>query len=333
MKERRMILKRFIYSLVCIILVIGILTITVLLKSNNKDDLKKIRVAEVTHSIFYAPQYLADALGYFKKEGLNVEFVLTPGADKVTSAVLSGDVEIGFCGSEATIYVYNNGEEDYLINFAALTKKDGSFLVSREKIDNFKVENLKGKHVIAGRKGGMPAMTLEYAINQAGLKTEEMNFDTSYDFSATSGAFIGGAGDFVALFEPTATNLVKEGYGYIVASVGEMGGIVPYTGYNAKKSYIKNNKKTIASFRKAINKALEYVHGHDAKEIASSLAPYFPDTSINDLEVLVQNYLNIDAWFSNTKILEEDFNHIQEIVENAGELTKKAPYDKLVKND
>ncbi len=326
-------MKKFIYITICLILIIGIIILTVFLKSNDKSDLKKIRVAEVTHSIFYAPQYLADTLGYFKDEGLDVEFILTPGADKVTSAVLSGDVEIGFCGSEATIYVYNNGESDYLINFAGLTKKDGSFLVSREKIDNFKVENLKGKHIIAGRKGGMPAMTLAYAINKAGISTTEMNFDTSYDFAATSGAFIGGDGDFVALFEPTATTLVNQGYGYIVASVGELGGIVPYTSYNAKKSYIEENKEIVDNFRKAINKSLEYVHNHDAKEIATNLVSYFPDTSINDLETLVQNYLDIDAWFENTEITEENFNHIQDIVKNAGELSKKAPYDKLVKND
>lgn len=301
-------------------------------KKDNQTDLKKIKVAEVTHSIFYAPQYLADSLGYFKEEGLEVEFILTPGADKVTAAVLSGDVEIGFCGSEATIYVYNNGEKDYLVNFAGLTKKDGSFLVGREEIKNFSVKDLKGKHIIAGRKAGMPAMTLEYAINQGGLSTSELNFDTSYDFSATSGAFIGGDGDFVALFEPTATNLVNQGYGHIVASIGELGGTVPYTAYNARKSYIEENGDVIEGYSNAINKALEYTHSHTAKEVAENIGVYFPDSSINDLEVMVQNYMNIDAWFDNTYIEEDDFNHIQDIIENANELDKRAPYDKLVTN-
>lgn len=301
-------------------------------KKDNQNDLKKIKVAEVTHSIFYAPQYLADSLGYFKEEGLEVEFILTPGADKVTAAVLSGDVEIGFCGSEATIYVYNNGEKDYLVNFAGLTKKDGSFLVGREEIKNFSVKDLKGKHIIAGRKAGMPAMTLEYAINQGGLSTSELNFDTSYDFSATSGAFIGGDGDFVALFEPTATNLVNQGYGHIVASIGELGGTVPYTTYNARKSYIEENEDVIEGYSNAINKALEYTHNHTAKEVAENIGVYFPDSSINDLEVMVQNYMNIDAWFDNTYIEEDDFNHIQDIIENANELDKRAPYDKLVTN-
>lgn len=324
-------MKKIWISIICLILIV-ILSIIMITKKDNQNDLKKIKVAEVTHSIFYAPQYLADSLGYFKEEGLEVEFILTPGADKVTAAVLSGDVEIGFCGSEATIYVYNNGEKDYLVNFAGLTKKDGSFLVGREEIKNFSVKDLKGKHIIAGRKAGMPAMTLEYAINQGGLSTSELNFDTSYDFSATSGAFIGGDGDFVALFEPTATNLVNQGYGHIVASIGELGGTVPYTTYNARKSYIEENEDVIEGYSNAINKALEYTHNHTAKEVAENIGIYFPDSSINDLEVMVQNYMNIDAWFDNTYIEEDDFNHIQDIIENANELDKRAPYDKLVTN-
>ena len=216
------------------------------------------------------------------------------------------------------------------MNFAGLTKKDGSFLVGRDEIKNFSIEDLKGKHIIAGRKAGMPAMTLEYAINQGGLNTSKLNFDTSYDFSATSGAFIGGDGDFVALFEPTATNLVKQGYGHIVASVGELGGVVPYTAYNARKSYIEENEDVMKGFSNAINKALEYTHIHTAKEVAENISTYFPDSSINDLEVMVQNYMNIDAWFDNTYIEEKDFEHIQDIVENANELEKRAPYDKLV---
>jgi NitT/TauT family transport system substrate-binding protein len=322
-------LKKGFYCILCIFLIF-ILIVLAFTNKKEKTELKKVRVAEVTHSIFYTPQYLADALGYFEDEGIEVEFILTPGADKVTASVLSGDVEIGFCGSEATIYVYNNGEKDYLVNFAGLTKKDGSFLVSRENIENFTIKDLIGKHVIAGRQSGMPAMTLEYAINKSGIKTSELNFDTSYDFSATSGAFIGGEGDFVALFEPTATSLVNQGYGYIVASVGELGGVVPYTAYNARKSYIEENKDVIQGFSNAINKALDYTHNHSAKEIAENISSYFPDSSINDLEIMVQNYIDIDAWFETTLISEDDFNHIQEIIENAGALEKTVPYDKLV---
>lgn len=323
-------MKKILIWILCLIIVVALALIPFLGKKN--DDLKKVRVAEVTHSIFYSPLYVADAFGYFEDEGIDVEIILTSGADKVTTAVLSGDVEVGFCGSEATIYVYNNGEKDYLVNFSGLTKKDGSFLVSRVKEDNFTVKNLVGKHVIAGRKAGMPAMTLEYAINQNGVSTDEMNFDTSIDFASTTGAFIGGTGDYVALFEPSALKLEKENYGYVVASVGELGGVVPYTAFNAKKSYIEENEDIIKGFTKAIQKGLDYVHNHTNEEIASEIASYFPDTTYSDLAKVVQRYMDIDAWFTNTKIEEENFNHVMEIMENAGELSKKAPYDKLVIN-
>lgn len=323
-------MKKVIISIIGIIIIAVCIVIPFIQKESN--ELKEIKVAEVTHSIFYAPQYLADALGYFEDEGLDVEFILTSGANNVTAAVLSGDVEIGFCGSEATIYVYNQGEKDYLINFAGLTKKDGSFLVSRKQEKNFNIENLKGKHIIAGRKGGMPAMTLEWALNQNGVKTSEVNFDTSIDFASTTGAFIGGTGDYVSVFEPTALQLEKQGVGYVVASIGELGGNVPYTTYNARKSYIEENEDIIKGFTKAINKALEYTHTHTANEVAQHITDYFPDTSLNDLTEIVQRYMDIDAWFKTTEISEEDFTHVQKIVKNAGELDKNAPFDKLVNN-
>ena len=323
-------MKKIIISIIGIAIIATCITIPFISKDNN--DLKEIKVAEVTHSIFYAPQYLADALGYFEDEGLDVEFILTSGANNVTAAVLSGDVEIGFCGSEATIYVYNQGEKDYLVNFAGLTKKDGSFLVAREKDEDFKVKDLIGKHIIAGRKGGMPAMTLEWALNQNGVKTSEVNFDTSIDFASTTGAFIGGTGDYVSVFEPTALQLEKQGVGYVVASVGELGGTVPYTTYNARKSYIEENNDIIKGFTKAINKSLEYTHTHTAEEVAQHITDYFPDTSLNDLTKIVQRYMDIDAWFKTTKISEEEFTNVQNIVKNAGELDKTAPYNKLIDN-
>lgn len=320
-------MKKFVLLIICV-LVIGSIVFMSFYKKEDT-NLKKVRVAEVTHSIFYAPQYLAHSLGYFKDEGLDVEIILTSGADKVTTAVLSGDVEIGFCGSEATIYVYNNGEDDYLVNFAGLTKKDGSFLVSRSKED-FDIKNLVGKHIIAGRKAGMPAMTLEYALNINGVKTSEVNFDTSIDFASTTGAFIGGTGDYVSVFEPTASSLEKQGVGYIVASIGELGGTVPYTAYNARLSYIENNKDVIKGFTKAIDKALVYVKEHSSSEIAEVISIYFPDTSLNDITSIVDRYKNIDAWFGSTTISENDFNHVMDIMENANELTNRAPYEKLV---
>ena len=318
--------KIVIALLICGLLITGLSVF----KNNKKETLKKIKVGEVTHSIFYAPQYVAHSLGYFKDESLDVEIMLTSGADKVTSAVLSNDIQIGFCGSESTIYIYNGGEKDYLINFAGLTKKDGSFLVSRKKEKNFKLNNLKGKHIIAGREGGMPAMTLEYAINKNGIKSSELNIDTSIDFASTSGAFISGTGDYVSLFEPVASEFEKKGYGYIVASIGELGGTVPYTSYIAKKSYINKNKNIIKGFTNAIQKGLDYVHTHTNKEIAEVIKNYFPDTNIKDLEKIIKRYKDIDSWNKTTYINKKDFKHIEEIVKNAGKLDKEVPYSKLV---
>jgi len=324
-------LKKY-FILTIIIFAFIFVGIFLLFDEKEKSNLKKVKVAEVAHSIFYAPQYVAHKLGYFEDEGLDVEIILTSGADKVTAAVLSGDVHIGFCGSEATIYVYQEGEKDYLVNFAGLTKRDGSFLVAREKYDNFTLNDLKNMTIIGGRKGGMPAMTLEWALKQNGLDPKkDVEIDTSIAFAAMSGAFISGTGNFVTLFEPNALEIEKNGYGYVVASIGELGGIVPYTAYNARKSYIESNPDVIESFTKAIQKGLDYVHNNDSKDIAKLLIDYFPDTSLDDLTLLVERHKNIDSWFTTTEIKEKDFNHIQDIMINAGELKNKVPYNKLVK--
>lgn len=326
-----MFLKKIIFSVVAFIFIIVIVVLSILNTQKKTSDLTKVKVAEVTHSMFYAPQYLAHKLGYFEEEGLDVEIITVPGADKVTAAVLSGDVQIGFCGSESTIYVYNQGEKDYLVNFAALTKRDGSFIVSREKIEDFTLEDLKGKHVVAGRQGGMPVMMFEWALTQAGIDPkEDVNVDTSIEFASMSGAFIGGTGDFVNLFEPNALQLEQEGYGYVVASLGELGGVVPYTAYHAKKSYIEENEEVIQGFSNAINKALKYTREHTPEEIAKDLVDYFPDTSLDDITTIVKRYKDNDSWFETTEIKEEDFNHIQEVMENSEALEKRAPYDKLV---
>lgn len=318
--------------IISILVLIVIIVATVFTIGNRKDtNLKKVKVAEVTHSVFYAPQYVAHSLGYFEEEGLDVEINLVSGADKVTAAVLSGDVNIGLCGSEATIYVYNGGEKDYLVTFAGLTKKDGSFIVSRKKYDDFKLSDMKGKRVIAGRKGGMPVMTFEWALGQNGIDPKkDVTVDTSIDFASMSGAFIGGTGDFVNLFEPQALALEQQGYGYVVASLGELGGTVPYTAYSARKSYIKENPDVIKGYTKAIDRGLKYVQEHSVKEIAEVIVDYFPDTSMNDLEKIVKRYKDNDSWYQTTYISEKDFNHIQDIMEYADALEKRAPYNKLV---
>ena len=318
--------------LIIIFLVIILASFAVYRITNkNNSDLEKITVAEVAHSVFYAPQYVAHGLGYFTEEGLDVNIVLTSGADNVMAAVLSGDAEIGFSGTEATIYVYNGGEKDYVMTFAGLTQKDGSFLVSREKYDNFKLDYLKGKNVIGGRVGGMPEMTFEWALRQNGIDPKkDLNIDTSVAFPAMEGAFIGGNGDFVTLFEPNATSVEKNGYGYVVAYIGELGGSVPYTAYNARRSYIENNPDIIKKFTKAVDKGLKYVYEHDSKEIAKIMLDYFPDTTLEDMIKIVDRYKNGEAWKKNITINEEEWKHIQEIIKSAGELQDYVSYDKLI---
>ena len=312
-------------------LAIIILFIILFMMKPKEGDLTKVKVGEVTHSIFYAPQYVAHKLGYFEEENLDVEITLISGADKVTAAVLSGDVHIGFCGSEATIYVYNQGEKDYLVNFAGLTKRDGSFLVSREKYDNFTLNDLKGKYVIGGRVAGMPEMTFEWALRENGIDPKnDLTIDTSISFSAMAGAFIGGTGDFVTLFEPQALQMEKQGYGYVVASIGELGGVVPYTVYNARKSYIEENQDVIKGFTKAIQRGLDFVHTNTAEEVAKVIIDYFPDTSMEDLTKIVKRYQDNDSWYKTTYISESDFNHVQEIARSAGALETNAPYEKLI---
>ena len=321
-------MKKFIYAIISLFIIL-LIVLFCFLNRKQDNDITKIKVAEVAHSIFYAPLYAADSLGYFEDEGLDVEIILTSGADSVAAAVMSDDVQIGFCGSEQTIYIYNQGADDYLINFAALTKKDGSFIVSREDEKNFDIKNLKGKYIIAGRTGGMPAMTFEWILNQNGITTDDLTFDTSIAFASMSGAFIGGTGDYVSLFEPTASDMETNGYGYIVASLGELGGNVPYTTFNAKKSYITENKDIIQKFVNAINKGLEFVHSNSSDEVAKAIQDYFPDVSYNNLTKIVQNYMDIDSWYETTLIEEKDFEHIQHIIDNAGELDKRVDYDIL----
>ena len=300
-------------------------------KKEKKDNLTKVKVAEVAHSVFYAPQYAAIANGYFKDLGLDVELILTPGADNVTAAVLSGDVDIGFSGSEATIYVYNGGEKDYLKTFAQLTQKDGSFIVSRKKIENFSLNDLKNKTIIGGRKGGMPEMTLEWVLKQNNIDPKkDLNIDTSIAFAAMAGSFIGGNGDYVSLFEPQATMVEKQGFGYIVESLGNLGGVIPYTAYNARISYLENNKEVIEKFTKAIQKGLDYVHENDSKEIAEVILPFFPDTSLNDLIVVLDRYKENDTWPKETTFTKESFDHLQDIMISANELKEKVNYDDLI---
>lgn len=322
------------YIIWCLVFVLVIILVVLnVFKKEAHSNLKKLKLAEVAHTIFYAPQYAAISNGYFEEEGLDIELILANGADNVMSSVLSGDVDIGLSGTEATIYVYNGGEKDYVKTFAGLTQKDGSFLVSREKYDNFALEDLKGKTVIGGRVAGMPELTFEWALRQNGIDPKkDLTIDTSIAFAAMEGAFISGIGDFVTLFEPNALSVEKNGYGYVVAYVGELGGNVPYTAYNAKKSYIENNPEIIKGFSNAINKALKFVQENDSKTIANAILDFFPDTSLNDLMTIIDRYKEGDAWKKNTNITLEEWKHIQDIIIASGELNDYADYDKLIYN-
>ena len=255
------------------------------------------------------------------------------GADAVMTSVLSGEAQIGFAGPEASIYVYNEGKEDYTQVFAQLTKRDGSFLVSKDKLSDFKWEYLKGKTIIPGRKGGVPYMTLEYVIKQHGLNPKtDLKLDDSIKFDLMASAFTSGSADFVTLFEPTASNIQNLGKGYIVASVGKESGEIPYTAYFAKKSYIQKNEQTIQDFTNAIYKGQKWVKEHTSKEIAETIQNFFPGTDLNLLETAIQSYKDIDAWNENPILKENSFNKLQDVMSLAGELEKKAPYDKIINN-
>ena len=299
--------------------------------SNNESNLEKVKVAEVTHSVFYAPQYVAIEKGFFKDEGLDIELTLTSGADNVMAAVLSGDANIGLSGSEATIYIYNKGEKDYIKTFAQLTQKDGSFLISRKEIKNFNVNDLKNKYVIGGRQGGMPEMTLEYILKQNNINPKkDLTIDTSIEFASMAGAFIGGTGDYVALFEPLATKIVNEGYGYKVAQLGTLTDNVPYTAYNARTSYINNNKDLITRFDRAIQKGLDFVNENDSDTITKAIMNQFPDTSYNDIKNAVESYKKNTTWPKTSSFTQKSFDHLQDIVTQAGFLDKKVSYKDLI---
>ncbi len=299
----------------------------------TKEQKTKVRLSEVTHSVFYAPQYVAINKGFFNEVGLDVELQNGQGADKVMTAVLSGQCDVGFAGPEASIYVYNEGKEDYSIVFAQLTKRDGSFLVGRKAESDFNWSNLKGKNIIGGRKGGVPEMTLEYVLNKNKLVPgKDVEVDTSVQFALMAGAFTGGKGDYVTLFEPTASMLEKEGKGYILTSVGQDSGEIPYTAYFAKKSYIEKNKNTIQKFTEAIYKGQVWVDTHSPKEIAEAIKSSFPDTDLSILETVAKRYKDIDAWNKDPIMKEASFELLQTVMDQAGQLKQKAPYAKVVDN-
>ena len=303
-------------------------------QNNNTEELKTIKVNEVTRSVFYAPQYVAINNGYFKENGMEIELSTGQGADAVMTAVLANQCDIGFAGPEASIYVYNEGKEDYTQVFAQMTKKDGSLLIARNETDNFSWQDLKGKTVIPGRKGGVPYMTLEYVLRKNGIDPQkDVTLDDSIKFDLMAGAFASGNADYVTLFEPTASLTEQEGKGYIVASVGEEAGEIPYTAYFAKKSYIENNQETIQKFTNSIYQGQQWVKEHSAEEIAEVIQNFFPDTEIELLSAAIQTYKDIDAWNDTPVLKQESFDRLQEVMTLAGELSQTAPYEQIVNNE
>lgn len=294
-------------------------------------ELTKVTLNEVAHSIFYAPQYVAIELGYFKEEGLDLTLVNGAGADKVMTALISGDADIGFMGSEASIYVYAEGAENYVVNFAQLTQRAGNFLVARQPAENFSWADLAGASVLGGRKAGMPQMVFEYILKKNGLDpAADLEIDQSISFGLTAAAFSGGDADYTVEFEPYATLLEQEGNGYVVASLGEASGYVPYTAYSAQKSYLESHPDIIQGFTNAIQKGMDYVNSHTAEEIAKVIAPQFPETDEATIAIIVGRYLEQDTWKEDTIFEESSFDLLQNILEEAGELPERTPYEKLV---
>lgn len=317
-------------KLICVLVLIA-MTVSLLVGCKGKDDLIEITLNEVAHSVFYAPMYVAFEEGYFEDEGLKVDLVNGLGADKTMTAVISGDCEIGFMGSEASIYVYNQGAEDYVVNFAQLTQRAGNFLVSKDLGEEFKWDNVRGKTVIGGRKGGMPQMVFEYILKKQGVDPRnDLNIVQNIDFGLTSQAFASGQGDYTMEFEPAATALELEGSGKVVASLGIESGKVPYTAFSARKSYIDKNPDVIQSFTNAIQRGMDYVGSHTPEEIAKVIAPQFKETEDKTLVMLVTRYYEQDTWKDNLIFEEVSLTLLQDILEEAGELQKRVPYEDII---
>lgn len=297
----------------------------------QKDKLTKVTVGEVTHSLFYAPLYVASSEGFFKDEGLDVDIKPTWGGDKTMTALLSDGIDIGLVGSETSIYVYAQGTRDPIINFAQLTQTDGTFLVSRKAVENFSWEDLKGSTFLGQRKGGMPQMVGEFVLKNHGIDPQkDLKLIQNIDFANIANAFASGTGDYVQLFEPTASIFEKEGKGHIVASFGKESGLVPYTSFMSKQSFIKNNKETVEKFTRAIYRAQQWVDSHSAKEIAASIKAEFKDTPADISETVIARYKEQGSYATNPILDEKEWANLQNIMKEAGELPKEVGYKTLV---
>ena len=326
--------KKWISLAAAVILAVTALPMTAFAaeKDGGEEKLTKVTLNEVAHSIFYAPQYVAIEEGYFSEEGLDLTLITGFGADKVLTALISGEADIGFMGAEASIYAYQEGATDPAVNFAQLTQRAGNFLVAREEMPDFKWEDLKGKKVLGGRKGGMPEMVFEYILRKNGLDPQkDLTIDQSIDFGSTAAAFTGDvSADFTVEFEPSATALEKEGAGYVVASLGVDSGYVPYTSYSAKTSYMEKNPEIIQKFTNALQKGMEYIQSHTPEELAKVIAPQFAETDLDTVTAIVKRYYDQDTWKSNLIFEKESFELLEDILEDSGELSERVSYEDLV---
>ncbi|MCD7814982.1 MAG: ABC transporter substrate-binding protein [Lachnospiraceae bacterium] len=298
--------------------------------TETEQKLTAVTLNEVAHSIFYAPQYVAMELGYFEEEGIDLTVVTGFGADKTMTALISGEADIGFMGSESSIYTYSGGAADAPVNFAQLTQRAENFVVAREDTDDFEWSDLVGKDVLGGRAGGMPEMVFEYILKENGIDPSEVNINQSIDFGSTAAAFSGGQGDYTIEFEPSATALEQEGVGYVVESLGTASGYVPYTAYCAKESYLEEQPEVIQAFTNALQKGMDYVNSHTPEEIAAVIAPQFPENDEETIATIVKRYYEQDTWKEDLIFEEESFALLQDILESAGELKERVPYEKLV---
>ena len=327
--------KKWISLATAVVLAVTALPLGVFAAKKDEAKLAKVTLNEVAHSIFYAPQYVAIEEGYFKDEGLDLTLITGFGADKTMTAVISGEADIGFMGAEASIYTYQEGATDPVVNFAQLTQRAGNFLVAREEMPDFKWEDLKGRKVLGGRKGGMPEMVFEYILKQNGLDPQkDLSIDQSIDFGATAAAFTGDdSADFTVEFEPSATALEKQGAGYVVASLGVDSGYVPYTSYSAKTSYMEKNPDIMQKFTSALQKGMDYVQSHTPDEIAEVIEPQFPETDLDTIIAIVKRYYDQDTWKENLVFGQDGFELLQNILEDAGELKERTPYAELVNTE
>ena len=329
--------KKWISLAAAVILAVTALPMTAFAaeKDGGEEKLTKVTLNEVAHSIFYAPQYVAIEEGYFSEEGLDLTLITGFGADKVLTALISGEADIGFMGAEASVYAYQEGATDPVVNFAQLTQRAGNFLVAREEMPDFKWEDLKGEKVLGGRKGGMPEMVFEYILKKNGMDPQkDLTIDQSIDFGSTAAAFTGDdSAAYTVEFEPSATILEKEGAGYVVASLGEASGYVPYTSYSAKASYMKENPEIIQKFTDALQKGMDYVQSHTPEEIAEVIAPQFKETDLETITAIVKRYYDQDTWKENLIFEKDSFELLQDILEDAGELTDRTAYEDLVQTE